>query len=111
MLSLSNAFDESDLQGFVEDVEASGAGFVVEPKFDGVSIAIHYENNVFVRAVTRGNGEEGEDVTNNVRTISNLPLLLPLSKYGIQRAEFRGEIYIAKDAFTRFNQLRIGWIL
>lgn len=108
MLSLSNAFDESDLQGFIEDVEASGAGFVVEPKFDGVSIAIHYENDVFVRAVTRGNGEEGEDVTNNVRTISNLPLLLPLSKYGIQRAEFRGEIYIAKDAFARFNQLRIA---
>ena len=107
MLSLSNAFDDSDLLSFVESVGANEAGFVIEPKFDGVSIAIHYENDAFVQAITRGNGEEGEDVTQNVRTISNLPLLLPLSKYGIRRAEFRGEIYISKSAFARFNQLRV----
>ena len=77
--------------------------YVIEPKFDGVSIAIHYENDVFIQAVTRGNGETGEDVTNNVKTLRNLPLSLPLSRYGISRAEFRGEIFIRKAAFNQLN--------
>ena len=81
--------------------------YVIEPKFDGVSIALHYENDVFVRAITRGNGETGEDVTNNVKTLRNLPLHLPLSRFGISRAEFRGEIYIRKAAFDKLNTSRV----
>ena len=107
MLSLSNAFDDSDLKHFVEDIGAEQTDFVVEPKFDGVSIALHYENDVFVRAITRGNGETGEDVTNNVKTLRNLPLRLPLSRFGISRAEFRGEIYIRKAAFDQLNTSRV----
>ena len=107
MLSLSNAFDDSDLKRFVEDLGAEQTDFVIEPKFDGVSIALHYENDVFVRAITRGNGETGEDVTNNVKTLRNLPLRLPLSRFGISRAEFRGEIYIRKDAFDQLNTSRL----
>ena len=106
MLSLSNAFDESDLKRFTEDTGAEQTDYVVEPKFDGVSIAVHYENDVFVRAITRGNGEEGEDVTHNVKTLRNLPLRLPLSRFGISRAEFRGEIYIRKAAFNQLNKSR-----
>ncbi|MEC7268322.1 MAG: hypothetical protein VXV82_06855, partial [Bacteroidota bacterium] len=64
MLSLSNAFDDSDLKHFIEDIGGEQTDFVIEPKFDGVSIALHYENDVFVQAITRGNGETGEDVTN-----------------------------------------------
>ena len=107
MLSLSNAFDDSDLKHFIEDIGGEQTDFVIEPKFDGVSIALHYENDVFVRAITRGNGETGEDVTNNVKTLRNLPLHLPLSRFGISRAEFRGEIYIRKAAFDKLNTSRV----
>lgn len=107
MLSLSNAFDEPDLKRFTEDIGMHQTNYVIEPKFDGVSIAIHYENDVFVQAVTRGNGETGEDVTNNVKTLRNLPLSLPLSRYGISRAEFRGEIFIRKAAFNQLNETRL----
>ena len=107
MLSLSNAFDDSDLKRFTEDMGAQQTDYVIEPKFDGVSIAVHYENDVFVQAITRGNGETGEDVTNNVKTLRNLPLRLPLSRFGISRAEFRGEIYIRKAAFDQLNKSRL----
>ena len=108
MLSLSNAFDSSDLERFTEDMGEQDTDYVIEPKFDGVSIAVHYENDVFVRAITRGNGETGEDVTNNVKTLRNLPLHLALSQFGITRAEFRGEIYIRKAAFDLLNKSRIA---
>ena len=107
MLSLSNAFDDSDLKRFTEDMGAQQTDYVIEPKFDGVSIAVHYENDVFVQAITRGNGETGEDVTNNVKTLRNLPLRLPLSRFGISRAEFRGEIYIRNAAFNQLNKSRV----
>ena len=107
MLSLSNAFDAKDLESFSQEVGVEQTNYVVEPKFDGVSIALHYKDDVFVQAITRGNGETGEDVTDNVRTIRNLPLRLPLSDHGIGRAEFRGEIYISKAAFSQLNIVRI----
>ena len=107
MLSLSNAFDEYDLKRFTEETGEQQTDYVVEPKFDGVSIAVHYANDIFVQAVTRGNGETGEDVTNNVKTLRNLPLHLPLSRFGISRAEFRGEIYIRKAEFTQLNKSRL----
>ena len=76
-----------------EDIGMHQTNYVIEPKFDGVSIAIHYENDVFIQAVTRGNGETGEDVTNNVKTLRNLPLSLPLSRYGISRPSSGRDLY------------------
>src|SRR5215211_1532136 len=79
MLSLGNAFDEGDLRAWRERVarvlgDNAPIAFVVEPKIDGLAIALTYENGRFVRGATRGDGEVGEDVTANLRTIPSIPL-------------------------------------
>src|SRR4051812_15056652 len=81
MLSLGNAFDEEDLRAWRERVarvlgDVAPIAFVVEPKIDGLAIALTYEHGRFVRGATRGDGEVGEDVTANLRTISSVPLAL-----------------------------------
>ncbi len=107
MLSLDNAYDEADLRAFDERVRkglggAATAEYVCELKIDGLSLALTYEDGRLVRGATRGNGEQGEDVTANVRTIRVIPLTLAGGPRG--RIEIRGEAYLPKDAFDRINQ-------
>ena len=107
MLSLDNAYDEADLRAFDERVRKGLGGvataqYVCELKIDGLSLALTYEDGRLVRGATRGNGEQGEDVTANVRTIRVIPLTLAGAARG--RIEIRGEAYLPKDAFDRINQ-------
>ena len=113
MLSLDNAYDESELRAFDARVrrglaEAGAAtddvDYVVELKIDGLSIALTYEEGRLVRGATRGSGEEGEDVTTNVRTIRAIPLAL--SEPVVGRIELRGEVYLPREAFEKMNRER-----
>jgi DNA ligase (NAD+) len=109
MLSLSNAFDASDVEDFVERVrrflglkDADSLAFTAEPKIDGLSISIRYENGRLVEAATRGDGAEGENVTANVRTISAIPETLQGADIPAI-IDVRGEIYMSKDDFNALN--------
>ena len=112
MLSLANARNEEELAAWVlrserylarQGVEMGEVRFVTEPKIDGLAISLVYENGVLVRGATRGNGEVGEEVTQNLRTIGAIPLRVegapPL-------LEVRGEIYMPLSAFARLNEQR-----
>ena len=104
MLSLSNVFNESDIIAFDERIrkEVKNPKYVVEPKIDGLSVSLYYENGEFVRAATRGDGVVGEDITHNVLTIKNVPLKLRENV----TIEVRGEIYMDKDTFNSINEER-----
>jgi DNA ligase (NAD+) len=113
MLSLANAFDEADVTEFDAFIrrflgldEAAELTFVAEPKVDGLSCSLRYENGRLVRAVTRGDGTEGEDVTANVMTIHDAPKTLAGDLLDVPPAvlEVRGEIYMAKDDFLALNR-------
>jgi len=107
MLSLDNTYDEADFRAFGERLAKAlgGAGleFIVEPKVDGVAVSLTYENGRFVRAVTRGNGNRGDDVTANVGLIREIPRTLAGAP---DLLEVRGEIYMELAEFQRLNQLR-----
>ena len=111
MLSLDNSYDADDLIKFDTQVkkltELDEIVYTVEPKFDGGSIALIYENDLLVRAATRGNGEEGEEITVQSRTIKSLPLEAAFSSKGIYRAEIRGEAVISKTRFKAINTFRV----
>jgi DNA ligase (NAD+) len=104
MLSLDNAFSEEELYEFEERLkrfigdEKIVFEYSVEPKVDGVSIEIIYENGVFTRALTRGDGVYGEDVSPNVKTIKSIPLRL-LGDNIPEYIELRGEIFMKRDEF------------
>ncbi|OGT25881.1 MAG: DNA ligase (NAD(+)) LigA [Gammaproteobacteria bacterium RIFCSPLOWO2_02_FULL_42_14] len=108
MLSLDNAFSFEELSAFYDRIQkilktTVPIEFVCEPKLDGVAISLRYENGQLVRAATRGDGETGEDVTLNVRTIRSIPLhFLPQKLLG--SVEIRGEIFILKSEFEKMNQ-------
>ena len=107
MLSLGNVFSDEELLAFdkrIHDRLKSDAEteFVAEPKLDGLAISILYENGVFIRAATRGDGETGEDVTHNVRTIASVPLRLLGEGYPTV-LEVRGEVYRPKAGFEAFH--------
>ena len=108
MLSLENARDEAEFLGFAKRCsDRNDTVFCVEPKLDGVSISLTYAAGVLVRAATRGDGETGEDVTPNARTIRSLPLRLDASRIPIpQDLEVRGEVYVSTADFQRFNERR-----
>ncbi len=110
MLSLDNSYNAGDLVKFDEQVRKLTARekieYVVEPKFDGGSIALLYDHDKLVRAATRGNGERGEDITPNARTIKTLPLRAAFKKFGFQTVELRGEAVIRKDIFLQINEER-----
>ena len=105
MMSLSNVFDEADLELFYDRIskKAEDFSFVTELKIDGLAINLIYEKGLFVRAITRGNGIVGEDVTNNVKTIKSLPLKL---KEEID-VEIRGEIFMPHKSFKMLNEIRL----
>ncbi len=109
MLSLSNTYSEQELRDFDERVrKAIGNDFqyVCELKFDGLSISLTYENGVLQRAVTRGDGIQGDEVTANVRTIKKIPNKLRTNGYPAI-FEIRGEIFMHRPAFQRLNNERI----
>ncbi|MCV3754270.1 NAD-dependent DNA ligase LigA [Ureaplasma zalophigenitalium] len=106
MLSLANAFSQEDLQKFISDLEEWSSdlnGFVVEPKIDGLSISLIYENATLTQAVTRGDGQVGEDVTHNIKTIKDIPWFIS-DKYKNQRIEVRGEVFMDNEDFVRLNE-------
>jgi len=106
MLSLGNAFSEEDLRDFDRRVRQAVGNqevrYVCELKIDGLAVSLHYENGLFVKGATRGDGTTGEDITQNLRTIRSIPLRLsrPLS------LEARGEAYMPKPAFEKLNKER-----
>ncbi len=109
MLSLSNTYNEGELRDFDQRVRkliSEQPVYVCELKFDGTAIGLIYENGVFVRAVTRGDGVVGDDVSDNVRTIKSIPLKLRGSDYP-QEFEIRGEIFMPRDVFDDLNKQRI----
>lgn len=108
MLSLENSYDAADLMEWDRKArELSGLeelSYCVEPKFDGASISLVYENDLFARGATRGDGIEGEDITLNLKQIKSIPLSASFSKHGIQQAEIRGEVLMNKNSFQKFNK-------
>ncbi|MBQ5700572.1 MAG: NAD-dependent DNA ligase LigA, partial [Alistipes sp.] len=107
MLSLSNTYSVEELQQFIERIEGEygPTEFVCELKFDGTAISLTYENGRLVRAVTRGDGTTGDDVTANVKTIRSIPLVLSGSGYP-DLFEIRGEIFMPYASFDRLNAER-----
>ena len=107
MLSLDNTYDEGDFRAFGERLQkalgTSDVDFVVEPKVDGVALSITYERGRFVRAVTRGNGSRGDDVTHNIALIESLPRELADAP---ELLEIRGEVYMELAEFQRLNAER-----
>ena len=108
MLSLGNAFADEEIVDFVARIEKeTGDGapmFSVEPKLDGLAISLRYEHGVFVRGATRGDGSTGEDVTVNLRTVKCIPLRLRDDAGPVPDVlEVRGEVFMPKAAFERYN--------
>ncbi|MDO8368064.1 MAG: NAD-dependent DNA ligase LigA [Saprospiraceae bacterium] len=113
MLSLDNSYNAEDLNDFDESVKKlcglekdADVEYCVEPKYDGGTIALVYENDRFIRAATRGNGYVGEEITANIRTLRSVPLQAAFSKRGISKVELRGEALIRKDIFEKINKTR-----
>lgn len=106
MLSLANAFTDEEVQEFVariaKETGDADPAFSVEPKLDGLAISLRYEDGVFVRGATRGDGATGEDVTSNLRTVRTVPLRLRGDAPSV--LEVRGEIFMPKAAFERWNE-------
>ncbi len=112
MMSLQSAFDEEAVRNFVENcIEGAGEEieFVAEPKLDGLAVELVYANGVLTIASTRGDGINGEDVTENVRTINSVPLRLLDNEIDIPPlVEVRGEVYMRLSEFDKLNQRRRG---
>jgi len=108
MLSLENSYNADDLLDWDRKVKELSAldniEYCVEPKFDGASISLIYENDMLVRAATRGDGVAGDDITTNIKQIRSIPLSANFSKYGIQQIEIRGEVVMTKAAFDNYNE-------
>ncbi|MCU7950716.1 MAG: NAD-dependent DNA ligase LigA [gamma proteobacterium symbiont of Bathyaustriella thionipta] len=111
MLSLSNAFSSDEIEEFssrIDDLlDHSDFSIVAEPKLDGLAISLRYENGLLVQAATRGDGQTGEDVTQNVRTIHTIPLHLSGQNYP-HILEVRGEIFMPKKGFAELNTTQIN---
>jgi DNA ligase (NAD+) len=107
MLSLENSYNAGDLLDWDRKArELSGLSeieYCVEPKFDGASISLIYDDDLFIRGVTRGDGETGDDITANIKQIRSIPLSASFSSYGIRQIEIRGEILMNKYNFKKYN--------
>ena len=110
MLSLDNVFDAEELRAWTDrvakslELDGEVLRFVVEPKIDGLALSIAYEDGALVQAATRGDGRVGEDVTENVRTIKNVPARLG----AVGRFEVRGEVFLARDDFVAMNRQQVA---
>ena len=102
LMSLQDVFSIEELDGFLEKILEAypDTAFTVEPKVDGLSVALEYENGIFVRGATRGDGEVGEDVTENLKTIYSIPVTIPNAP---ARLIVRGEVYMPKKSFEKLN--------
>ncbi|MBS1946889.1 MAG: NAD-dependent DNA ligase LigA [Bacteroidetes bacterium] len=109
MLSLENSYNADDLLDWDRKArELSGTEqieYCAEPKFDGASISLIYENDLFSRGATRGDGVEGDDISTNIRQIRSVPLSAKFSAYGIQQIEIRGEVLMTKKNFRMYNDM------
>ena len=114
ILSLANAFGADDARGWFERVKrvddrVERAKFVVEPKIDGLSVVLHYRDGIFVQGATRGNGEIGEDITPNLRTVKSIPLRIPVEEKGPKPPKYfvvRGEAFMPIKDFEKLNRKR-----
>lgn len=108
MLSLDNSYNSDDLIDFDRKArELTGLKeieYCVEPKFDGGSISLIYEDDLLTRGATRGDGVEGDEVTTNIKQIRSIPLSAKFSAYGLQQVEIRGEVLINKSNFKKYNE-------
>ncbi len=105
LMSLQDVFSMEELDAFLEKILQSqpNTEFSLEPKVDGLSVALEYENGVFVRGATRGDGNVGEDVTENLKTIPSIPMTLTNAP---QRLIVRGEVFMPKKSFERLNAVQ-----
>ena len=114
ILSLANAFGADDARSWFERVKriddrVENAKFVVEPKIDGLSIVLHYRDGIFIQGATRGNGEIGEDITANLRTVRAIPLRIPVDEKGAKPPKYlvvRGEAFMPIKEFEKLNLKR-----
>jgi len=108
MLSLENSYNPDDLIAWDNRlkslVDQQKVSFSVEPKYDGASISLIYENDLLVRGATRGDGSAGDDITTNIRQIGSIPLSAKFSQYGIEKIEIRGEVLLNKENFKKYNE-------
>jgi DNA ligase (NAD+) len=110
MLSLANAFDEKDLNNFEKKIlnflsldNSSGIEFSAEPKIDGISASLTYINGKFVKGLSRGDGKEGEDITENLKTIKDIPILITKKNFP-EQIDIRGEVFIENNDFKKINE-------
>lgn len=112
MLSLENSYNADDLIDWDRKArELAGLdeiSYCIEPKFDGASISLIYENDMLTRGATRGDGVAGEDITTNIRQIRSIPLSAKFSDYDIHSIEIRGEVLINKNTFKAYNEQRVA---
>ena len=101
--SLQDVFNDDEVCQFLEKIPLDAPVWSVEPKVDGLSVALEYRDGVFVRGATRGDGRVGEDVTENLRTIRSIPMTLPEK---LPRLIVRGEVYMARSVFEEINARR-----
>lgn len=110
MLSLDNTYNATDLRDWdrrcKEYAATSEIEYCVEPKYDGASISLLYDDGKLVRGATRGDGVTGEEITTNIRQIKSIPLSAAFAKDGIEQIEIRGEVVIHKEVFAAFNEQR-----
>src|SRR3990172_4649802 len=112
ILSLGNAFSAEDLLAWYErilkiDERVISTDYIVEPKIDGLTVVLHYRDGIFVQGATRGDGEVGEDVTTNLRTVRALPLRIPVQPGEIKAPRYlvvRGEVFIYMKDFEDLNR-------
>ena len=113
MLSLENAMDEKELRAFYERLKKglnseNNISIIAEPKLDGLGVELVYENGVFVRGSTRGDGITGDNITQNLKTILSIPLSLRTKeRNAIELLEVRGEVFISKSNFKKLNNSRL----
>ena len=107
MLSLENSYNEEDLIDWDrkarELAKLNQIEYCVEPKFDGASISLIYENDLLARGATRGDGVQGDEITTNIKQIRSVPLSAKISAYGLQQIEIRGEVLLTKANFKKYN--------
>jgi DNA ligase (NAD+) len=114
MLSLDNAFSDQDIVDFADRIKRElhsneSIAFVTEPKLDGTAVNLIYESGIFMVGATRGDGKNGEGVTQNLKTIHSIPLRMKKTKESPipERIEIRGEVYIEKESFKKLNKRRL----
>ena len=108
MLSLENSYNPQDLVDWYNRLKGLAdhqkVSLSAEPKYDGASISLIYENDFLVRGATRGDGSAGDDITTNIRQIGSIPLSARFSEYGIEKIEIRGEVLLNKENFKKYNE-------